>query len=211
MRNRLELSAERLLTYEREIWDQGIDLIGGIDEAGRGPLAGPVVAAAVVFPKAVYIEGVTDSKQLSVKKREELFDRIHERALNVGVGVVSHETIDAINIRNATLEAMIGALRNLRVTPQYILVDGNFFHHQVIPYRNIIRGDEQSFTIGAASIVAKVTRDRLMTEYHSRFPEYNFAKHKGYGTREHVEAIRKFGLCDIHRRSFRCDGWKRSV
>ena len=209
MRNRQELSSERLLMFEREIWRQGVDLITGVDEAGRGPLAGPVVAAAVVFPKGGYIQGVTDSKKLTKKKREDLFVRIKQEALSVGVGIIDHEIIDAINIRNATVEAMMCALKNLHVRPQYILVDGNFFLHREIPYRNIVRGDEQSFTIGAASIVAKVTRDRLMIDYHPQFPEYNFAKHKGYGTREHVEAIRKFGLCSIHRRSFRCDGWRK--
>ncbi len=211
MRNPQGLSSDTLLMFEREIWNRGVDLIAGVDEAGRGPLAGPVVAAAVVFPRRKYIDGVRDSKQLSEKKREELFDPIHQEALSVGVGIVGHETIDAINIRNATLEAMMCALKNLRVRPQYILVDGNFFPHQEIPCRNILRGDEQSFTIGAASIVAKVTRDRLMMDYHLRFPEYNFAKHKGYGTRDHAEAIRKFGLCSIHRRSFHCDGWRKNV
>lgn len=193
--------------FEREIWDQGVDLIAGVDEAGRGPLAGPVVAAAVVFSKGNYIDGVTDSKQLSEKKRENLFDRIYGEALSVGVGIIGHETIDAINIRNATREAMLCALKNLHVEPQYVLADGTFFLHEEILYRNIIRGDEHSFTIGAASIVAKVTRDRIMKDYHFRFPVYNFAKHKGYGTREHAEAIRKYGLCSIHRKSFHCRGW----
>ncbi|MEE9186494.1 MAG: ribonuclease HII [Bacteroidota bacterium] len=209
MRNRQDRSSDRLLMFEREIWDQGVDLITGIDEAGRGPLAGPVVAAAVVFPKGTYIEGVKDSKQLSEKKRESFFGRICQEALSVGIGIIGNETIDAVNIRNATVEAMLNAVENLHIRPQYVLVDGTFFLPKDIPGRNIIRGDEQSFTIGAASIVAKVTRDRLMKDYHLLFPMYNFARHKGYGTREHVEAIRKFGLCSLHRRTFRCSGWVR--
>ncbi|HEY4644564.1 MAG TPA: ribonuclease HII [Bacteroidota bacterium] len=209
MRHRKQPSPDRLLDLERRLWKGGVDLIAGIDEAGRGPLAGPVVAAAVVFPKGLFVEGVTDSKQLSERRRVELFERICHEALGIGVGIIDHSAIDAMNIRRATMEAMLTAVNTLRVRPHFLLIDGDFSLKQEIPCRNIIRGDQRSFTIGAASIVAKVTRDRLMVEYGRMFPQYNFGKHKGYGTREHAEAIRKFGLCSIHRKSFRCDGWKR--
>ncbi|MBM4159569.1 MAG: ribonuclease HII [Ignavibacteria bacterium] len=190
------------LDFEQEYWDQGIDLIAGVDEAGRGPLAGPVVAAAVVFPRGKLIEGVDDSKRLSAKKREVLFHTIYEQALGVGVGIVSHEVIDSINIFQASILAMRKAIERLRLEPQIILADGNSFTHDRLRYVNIVHGDSRSFTIAAASIIAKVTRDDLMREFHELFPVYGFDRHKGYGTKRHFHAIQQHGLCEIHRRSF---------
>lgn len=196
-------AAIRLLEIERSHWQHGIETIVGVDEAGRGPLAGPVVAAAVVFPKDIFIVGVDDSKKLSEKKREKLFHIIYEQAIGVGVGIVSHEVIDRINIYQASILAMRKAIEKLSFTPQLVLADGNSFSHDLLRYENIIDGDAKSFTIAAASIIAKVTRDSLMKEYHEQFPVYGFAQHKGYGTKRHVEAIHQYGLCEIHRRSFR--------
>jgi ribonuclease HII len=190
------------LEIELTLWDKGIRAIAGVDEAGRGPLAGPVVAAAVIFPTGTSIKGVEDSKKLSERKRADLFVAIKEQALSVGVGIVSHDVIDRINILQATILAMHKAIDELRVKPDFIIVDGNSFRHDRYSFQNIIDGDAKSFTIAAASIIAKVTRDRLMLEYHEQFPMYGFARHKGYGTRQHLEAISQFGLCQIHRRSF---------
>jgi ribonuclease HII len=190
------------LEIELTLWDKGIRAIAGVDEAGRGPLAGPVVAAAVIFPTGTSIKGVEDSKKLSERKRADLFVAIKEQALSVGVGIVSHDVIDRINILQATILAMHKAIDELRVKPDFIIVDGNSFRHDRYSFQNIIDGDAKSFTIAAASIIAKVTRDRLMLEYHEQFPMYGFARHKGYGTRQHLEAISQFGLCEIHRRSF---------
>jgi ribonuclease HII len=190
------------LDIERTYWDQGIEVIAGVDEAGRGPLAGPVVAAAVVFPRDLYLDGVNDSKKVSEKKREVLYHVIYEQALTVGVGIVSHEVIDRINIFQATILAMRKAVERLSLLPGIVLVDGNSFTHDALRYENIVHGDSRSFTIAAASIIAKVTRDHLMREYHEVFPVYGFDRHKGYGTKRHFAAIRDNGLCEIHRRSF---------
>jgi ribonuclease HII len=194
-----------LLEYEQKYWNKGIVHIAGVDEAGRGPLAGPVVASAVIFKAGVLIEGVNDSKKLSEKKREALFHLIHEQALAVGIGIVSHEVIDRINILQASFLAMNKALELLKIRPQQLLVDGNFFRHEQFPVENIIKGDALSHSIAAASIIAKVTRDSLMKELHEQYPDYGFAKHKGYGTKEHIAAIRKHGYSPIHRRSFHVD------
>jgi ribonuclease HII len=190
------------LEIERTLWVQGIERIAGVDEAGRGPLAGPVVAAAVIFPKEFIIDNVNDSKKCTAKQREELFELIMEQAISVGVGIVDHEVIDRINILQATILAMRKSIENMNIQPEYALIDGNSFKHETLRFQNIIGGDARSFTIAAASIVAKVTRDRLMRELDIRFPQYGFARHKGYGTRQHIEAIRTYGLCEIHRRSF---------
>ncbi len=190
------------LEIEELFWRRGIQHVVGVDEAGRGPIAGPVVAAAVVFDGGRMIEGVDDSKKLSEKKREELFNEIAKCALSIGVGVIDHDEIDRINILQASLKAMDVALKGLSVIPGIVLVDGNSFKSDHLLYENIIDGDAKSFTIAAASIVAKVTRDRLMKELDVQYPGYGFAKHKGYGTREHLDAIKQLGLCDIHRKSF---------
>lgn len=179
--------------------------VAGLDEAGRGPLAGPVVASAVIFGQGILIDGVNDSKKLTEKKREDLYHTIHDKALSIGVGIVSHEVIDRINILQASFLAMNKALENLKLQPEQLLVDGNFFRHERFPVENIIKGDSLSHSIAAASIIAKVTRDALMRELHEQYPEYGFAKHKGYGTKAHIEAIQKYGYCPIHRRSFHVD------
>jgi ribonuclease HII len=190
------------LEFEDVCWGQGFEHIAGVDEAGRGPLAGPVVAAAVVLPKGMSIDGVNDSKKLSAKQREALFREICVHALSVGVGIVSHEVIDGINIYQASILAMRKAVEKLAIAPSIVLADGNSFKHESWRYQNIIGGDAKSITIAAASIIAKVTRDSLMREYHEQFPLYGFDRHKGYGTKFHVEALRQYGMCPIHRRSF---------
>lgn len=191
-----------MLQFEQKYWRKGISLVAGVDEAGRGPLAGPVVASAVMFEEGVLIDGVNDSKKLAEKKREELFHRIYEKAIAVGIGIVSHEVIDRINILQASFLAMNKALEQLKVKPQQLLVDGNFFRHEVYPVENIVKGDSLSHSIAAASIIAKVTRDSLMKELHEQYPQYGFAAHKGYGTKAHIEAIRQYGYSPVHRRSF---------
>jgi ribonuclease HII len=191
------------LNFEQEYWNHGIEHIAGVDEAGRGPLAGPVVAAAVIFTPGVRIEGVDDSKKLSAQLRNELFDRIHEKALAVGVSIVSHTIVDEVNILQATFQAMEEAVMKLSFTPQHLLIDGPRYREKRVPFTPIIDGDAKCFSIAAASIIAKVTRDRIMIEMDQQYPEYGFAKHKGYGTKEHLAAIRKYGPCEIHRRSFR--------
>lgn len=191
---------EQLCQYEKEYNVYG--QICGIDEAGRGPLAGPVVAGAVILPKDCRILYINDSKKLSEKKREELFEVIQREALAVGVGVVSSERIDEINILQATYEAMRQAVNNLNVKPDILLNDAVTIPGIPIKQVPIIKGDAKSITIGAASIIAKVTRDRMMYEYDKQYPEYGFAKHKGYGTRQHTEALRMYGPTPIHRLTF---------
>ncbi len=188
--------------YERKYWLRGITCVAGLDEAGRGPLAGPVVAAAVIFEPDVLIPFVNDSKKLTEKRREELYHLIREKAVTVGVGLVSHDVIDRINILQASMLAMNKAIGQLKVQPEQLLVDGNFFRHEKFPVENIIKGDSLSHSIAAASIIAKVTRDSLMREYDQVFPNYGFAQHKGYGTRDHIAAIHRYGFCEIHRRTF---------
>ena len=190
------------LSIEHLIWQTGISRIAGIDEAGRGPLAGPVVAAAVVFEPYVWIEGVTDSKKLSAAKRERFYELIVENAATYGVGVVDNLEIDRINIRQATFKAMRMALGRMKASPEYILVDGEELPGSIYRQEGLIKGDSRSFTIAAASILAKVTRDRLLAEYHENFPLYGFDRHKGYGTKEHREMILKHGPCKWHRKTF---------
>lgn len=194
--------AEDMLFHERILWAQGCKLVAGIDEAGRGPLAGPVVAACVILDPQNIPEGVDDSKKLSEKKREELFDVIMQKALSVSVGIVDHTEIDRINILNATLEAMNTALDNAELEPDFVIVDGNKTPRQADNIRAIVKGDAKSATIACASIIAKVTRDRMMYALHEKYPEYGFDKHKGYGTAEHIDAILTHGMSDVHRRSF---------
>jgi ribonuclease HII len=177
-------------------------LIAGVDEAGRGPLAGPVVAAAVVFPCDVFIEGVDDSKKLNAKKREELFDVIYDKALSVSYDIISHEVIDKINILQASLLAMKNSVDKLKTIPDIILIDGNKTFEHNIRRIAIVKGDGKSFSIAAASIIAKVVRDRLMVELDSQFPNYNWSKNKGYATKEHVKALKQFGVTPYHRKTF---------
>jgi ribonuclease HII len=180
----------------------GASRIAGLDEAGRGPLAGPVVAAAVVLPDGLLIPGVTDSKKLTGRQRDRLYDVIIASAVAYGVGSADERTIDEVNILQATLIAMERALQAIIPSPDYLLIDALRLPRTSVPQKAIINGDCLSHSIAAASIVAKVTRDRMMCELHERYPQYNFHKHKGYGTKEHVELIRKHGPCDAHRRSF---------
>ncbi len=189
--------------FEGQCYRAGYRNIAGIDEAGRGPLAGPVVAAAVIFPRGWIDEEITDSKRLTPRRREYLHGKILSHSRSVGIGVVDQGEIDRTNILQATLKAMEMAVMKLSPHPDYLLVDGIQGIPIQIPQRPIKKGDTLSISIAAASIVAKVTRDRMMMEHHERYPQYNFAKHKGYGTREHLEAIRKFGYCELHRMTFR--------
>jgi ribonuclease HII len=196
----------KLLQYEKALWGRGVQLIAGVDEAGRGPLAGPVVAAAVIFPEDVFIAAVNDSKKLTPQKRLELVPIIQKESIAFATGVVCEKTIDQINILQASFEAMRLALEQLSVSPQHVIVDGKSIPH--IPCRQtpIIHGDQKCFSIAAASIIAKVTRDQLMEVYDRMYPQYGFIKHKGYGTRQHIAALRKYGFSPIHRRSFRVKG-----
>lgn len=190
----------QLSRYEREY--ASYHSICGIDEVGRGPLAGPVVAAAVILPKECDILYINDSKKLSEKRREELYDEIMEKSLAVGIGLVSPERIDEINILQATYEAMHKAINNLSILPDILLNDAVTIPGVSYPQVPIIKGDAKSISIGAASIVAKVTRDRLMVEYDKVFPQYGFASNKGYGAKAHIEALKEYGPTPIHRRSF---------
>lgn len=193
-------------TFERTCWKLGAETVAGVDEAGRGPLAGPVVAAAVIFPREVWIHGVDDSKKLQAPRREEICAMIRECALSIGVGIVSHEIIDEVNIYQATLRAMAEAVARLSPQPDHLLIDGPRYQSSRIPYNAIVGGDAACFSIAAASIVAKVTRDAMMREYDAEYPQYGFARHKGYGTQAHRDAIRAYGPSPIHRRSFRMPG-----
>jgi ribonuclease HII len=193
-------------SFERKAYQSGYRLVAGIDEAGRGPLAGPVVAAAVILPPEYHNSEINDSKKLSSQKREILYDVIRAEALTVGLGVVEAAAIDRINILQATLLAMKEALFDLSPSPDFVLIDGITSLPLSIPQQTIIKGDSRSVSIAAASIIAKVSRDRIMEVYHRQFSQYNFIKNKGYATEEHRAAIKEFGLCKIHRRSFRMCG-----
>ena len=211
-----EKEYERLKTIkeiEENLYNEDITSIAGIDEAGRGPLAGPVVVACVVMPKDSMIEGVNDSKKVSEKKREKLYDEIINEAIAYGVGIVSQQEIDKINILNATKEGLTTAIREMEKDlkeknrgfdkPEIILVDAlTKIDTDHIPYRSIIKGDSKSYSIASASIIAKVTRDRIMRQWDEVYPMYGFARHKGYGTSAHITAIKEYGLCPLHRRSF---------
>ncbi|WP_195939740.1 ribonuclease HII [Romboutsia sp. 1001713B170131_170501_G6] len=199
---REEERLEKINEFESEGYKKGYVYIGGIDEAGRGPLAGPVVASVVVFKQGTKIEGINDSKKLSEAKREELFDIIKKEALDYGIGIVNNEEIDEFNILNATYMAMKKALNCLKKSPDYLLIDAATIPGVDIAQNPIIKGDSKSISIAAASILAKVTRDNLMYQYDEMYPEYGFKGHKGYGTKEHYEAIEKHGITPIHRKSF---------
>lgn len=189
-------------TLEFDLLAQGRSAIAGVDEAGRGPLAGPVVAAAVIFDPATRLDGIDDSKKLLVNEREELAATIMEHARAWAVGSASPREIDEINILQASILAMHRALDALPVMPDFLLVDGNRFHHPALNFQTVIGGDGQCFSIGAASILAKVERDRIMCAHDAVFPDYGFGRHKGYATAAHIEALRQHGPCELHRRSF---------
>lgn len=194
-------------SYERRIWKIG-KIPAGVDEAGRGPLAGPVVAAAVILPKECEINGLNDSKKLSHQKREILYHQIKAVAVSIGVGIIEPDEIDRINILRAALLAMEIAVKKLNPKPDFLLIDGNIRTSLLIPQQAVIGGDSTCNSIAAASIIAKVARDLIMYDYHNIHPEYNFKKHKGYPTKEHYEALRKFGPCPIHRKTFKGVIWK---
>lgn len=193
----------------REMWENedrlyscGYEYIAGVDEAGRGPLAGAVYAAAVIFPKDIYIPEINDSKKLTEKKREKLYDIVIEKAIAYSIFSVDEKKIDEINILNATFMAMNSAVDNLPQKPDYVLIDGNQIKGMKIPHETIVKGDAKSISIAAASILAKVSRDRAIVELAKQYPEYGFEKHKGYGTKAHREALLKYGPCEIHRKTF---------
>lgn len=192
-----------MTSFEVALYDSGHQFICGIDEAGRGPLAGPVVAAAVILPQNCVMQGLRDSKKLSVRRREFFFGEIYKKAEAVAVGIVDNETIDKINILQATLLAMRQAFESLLIKPDVLLIDALTLPGIEIPQQGIIHGDDRSINIAAASVIAKVTRDRLMCEYHEQFPAYQFHRHKGYGTREHLQNIKVYGPCPLHRKTFR--------
>ncbi len=203
MKEKELLRLQELKKIEEDIYSQGMEYICGIDEAGRGPLAGPVVVASVIMPKDSMIEGVNDSKKVSEKKREKLYDEIIENAISYSVGIVDQKEIDRVNILNATKAGLTESIRGLKVKPDIILVDAlKGIDTCGIPYQSIIKGDAKCYSIAAASIIAKVTRDRIMRQWHEIYPEYNFIQHKGYGTAAHIAAIKEHGLCPLHRLSF---------
>ena len=203
MKEKEEARLLLLKEQENELRKKGFQYICGIDEAGRGPLAGPVVVASVIMPADSMIEGVNDSKKVSEKKREKLYDQILEEAISYGVAIIGQDEIDDINILNATKKGLTVSLQELSQRPDLILVDAlSGIDTLGIPYESIIKGDAKCYLIAAASIIAKVTRDRIMREWDKVYPEYGFEKHKGYGTAAHIAAIREHGLCPIHRRSF---------
>ena len=192
-----------LYENEKKLWNLGYENIAGCDEAGRGPLFGPVVAASVILPHDFVLEGLNDSKKLSEKKREEYYPVIMQKALAVSVSIVEADEIDKINIYEASRQGMLRATNSLKVKPDYIITDAMPLDgFTSVPHEAIIKGDAKSYSIAAASIVAKVTRDRIMKQYAEIYPQYGFDKHKGYGTKEHIEAINKYGITPIHRLSF---------
>ena len=192
-----------LKSMEKELYDKGFEYICGMDEAGRGPLAGPVVVAGVIMPKNSMIEGVNDSKKVSEKKREKLYDVILEEAISYSVAIIGQDVIDDINILNATKQGVTRVVEELDVKPNLILVDAlTHINTKGIPYDSIIKGDAKCYNIAAASIIAKVTRDRIMREWDEIYPQYGFINHKGYGTAKHIEALKEYGPCPIHRKTF---------
>lgn len=192
-----------LYKYEKELWDKGINYIGGVDEVGRGPLIGPVVTACVILPKDFVLEGLNDSKKLSEKKREEYYDYIMEHALSVSVGMMDEVVIDEVNIYEATKLAMYEAINNSKIKPEHVLIDAMKLENLKMDFTSIIKGDSKSISIAAASVIAKVTRDRMMIELDQKYPMYGFKSHKGYPTKKHVEAIEKYGLIDGYRKTFK--------
>ena len=203
MKEREQERLNKLKEYEKKLYEKGIKYIAGIDEAGRGPLAGPVVVGCVILPPESFIEYVNDSKKVSETKREMLYDKITTEAIAWSTGIVWQDEIDEINILNATKKALTSAIDNLKIKPDKILVDAlDKIDTRGIPYISVIKGDAKIYSISAASIIAKVTRDRIMREYDEVYPEYGFAGHKGYGTAKHIGAIKEYGICPLHRKSF---------
>ncbi|UCH24243.1 MAG: ribonuclease HII [Deltaproteobacteria bacterium] len=192
-----------LWAFETRVFESGISAVAGVDEAGRGPLAGPVVSAAVMLIPSFAVAGINDSKKLTPKNRSRLYDKIYQQAVSIGIGIVDALEIDRINILQASLLSMAIAVENLHPQPGFLLIDGSFTIASNLPQQPIPKGDSLSVSIAAASIVAKVTRDRLMEQYDQDYPQFGFSRHKGYPTRAHKEAIIKFGYCPIHRRSFK--------
>ena len=193
----------KLKEIEKSVYKEGYKYICGIDEAGRGPLAGPVVVASAIMPENSMIEGVNDSKKISEKKREKLYNLITAEAISYGVGIISQEEIDEVNILNATKKGLTDSIKQLKIKPDIILVDAlKDIDTLKIPYRSVIKGDAKIYSIACASIIAKVTRDRIMREWDEVYPQYGFVSHKGYGTAKHIAAIKEFGLCPLHRKSF---------
>jgi len=193
--------------YEHELNEQGIEFIAGVDEVGRGPLVGPVVTACVVLPKDFELDGLTDSKKLTEKKREQFFDIIMENALGVGIGIKSEDVIDEVNIYEATKLAMYEAIEKCNCKVEHVLIDAMKLEKLKVPSTSIIKGDLKSITISAASVIAKVTRDRMMDELDEKYPMYEFKKNKGYPTKKHIEAIMEYGIIKEHRKTFKpvCD------
>lgn len=198
----LYLSNKDNYRYERKLKKQGVNLIAGVDEVGRGPLVGPVVAACVILPDQFDLEGLTDSKKLSEKKREEFYDKIKQQALSIGIGVINEKKIDEVNIYEATKLAMKEAINNCRIRPEHILIDAMPLKID-IPTTSIIKGDLKSITISAASVIAKVERDRMLVELDKKYPMYDFKNNKGYPTKKHLEAINEYGILDEHRKSYK--------
>ena len=203
MKEKEEQRLLKLKEIDKDFFNIGKKYICGIDEAGRGPLAGPVVVASVILPQDSMIEGVNDSKKISENKREKLYDIITKEAISYGIGIIYQDEIDEINILQATKKGLHDAISNMEIKPDVILVDAlTGIDTLGIPYKSIIKGDAKSYSIGAASIIAKVTRDRIMRKWDEIYPEYGFVDHKGYGTKRHIEAIKKYGITPIHRKSF---------
>lgn len=203
MKEKEEIRLIELKKIEKDLYEKGFQKICGIDEAGRGPLAGPVVVAGVIMPSESMIEGVNDSKKVSEKRREKLYEQIKEEAISYSVAIIDKDVIDEINILNATKKGVTEVVEGLKIKPDLILVDAlTNIDTKQIPYDSIIKGDAKCYNIAAASILAKVTRDRIMRQWDEIYPQYGFLTHKGYGTAKHIAAIREYGLCPIHRRTF---------
>lgn len=203
MKEKEEERLNKIKEVDREFFNKGIKYVAGIDEAGRGPLAGPVVVACAIMPADSMIEGVNDSKKLSEKKREVLYEKIIQEAICYGVGIVNQEEIDEMNILQATKKGLTMAIKSMKIKPNVILVDAlTGIDTLGIPYKSMIKGDANSYSIASASIIAKVTRDRIMREWDKVYPEYGFAGHKGYGTAKHIAALKEYGLCPLHRKTF---------
>lgn len=191
-----------LYQYEKELWNHNINYVAGVDEVGRGPLVGPVVTACVILPHDFKLEGLTDSKKLSEKKREKFYSYIMEHALSVSIGMMNEKVIDEVNIYEATKLAMYQAINNSDIKPEHVLIDAMKLEDLEMPSTSIIKGDAKSISIAAASVIAKVTRDRMMIELDKQYPMYGFASHKGYPTKKHVEALKKYGVLDNYRKTF---------